>query len=87
MKQADGIQTKQTSASGTESVNVLCVSTLYTGCVEWTWFGHALLLGLGTAMCINLHADHMYLVGSEEGKIYKCSKAFKDHYLEVYHVR
>ena len=65
-------------------------------CCMWSWNlwvvfdGHGFttpLLGLGTAMCNNLHADHMYLVGSEEGKIYKCSKAFKDRYMDVYHVR
>lgn len=38
----------------------------------------------GTAICVSPHADHMYIVGTEEGKIYKCSKAYKDHYLDIY---
>ena len=45
------------------------------------------ILGSGTAICVNPHADHLYIVGTEEGKIYKCSKAYKDHYLNIYEVR
>ena len=43
-------------------------------------------VGSGTAICVSPHADHMYIVGTEEGKIYKCSKAYKDHYLDIYDV-
>lgn len=32
-------------------------------------------------------ADHLFLVGSEEGTIYKCSKAYTSHFLDIYEVR
>ena len=43
-------------------------------------------IGSATAICVSPHADHLYIVGTEEGKIYKCSKSYKDHYLDVYNV-
>ena len=30
--------------------------------------------------------DHLFLVGSEEGAIYKCSKAYTSHFLDIYQV-
>jgi dynein intermediate chain 1 len=36
-----------------------------------------------TCLCVSPHADHLYLVGTEEGKIFKCSKVYKDQYLDV----
>ena len=86
VKQSDGVQAQQTSELATEIQ--MCHMRLCYGCTVFNGCGLVTpILGLGTAMCVNLHADHMYLVGSEEGKIYKCSKAFKDRYTEVYHVR
>jgi dynein intermediate chain 1 len=53
--------------------------------------------GLAGGMCFdfNKYEDHLYLVGTEEGLIHLCSKAFsgqyletyKDHYLAVYAVK
>lgn len=43
-------------------------------------------IGSATAVCVSPHTDHLYIVGTEEGKIYKCSKSYKDHYLDVYNV-
>jgi dynein intermediate chain 1, axonemal len=53
--------------------------------------------GLAGGMCFdfNKHEKHLYLVGTEEGLIHLCSKAFsgqyletyKDHYLAVYAVK
>ncbi len=48
------------------------MSTLYTGS--------------GTAIGFSPFVDHLFLVGSEEGQIYKCSKAYTTHYLDVYKV-
>lgn len=42
--------------------------------------------GSCTAICVNPHVDHLYLVGTEEGKVFKCSKVYKDHYLDIYEV-
>jgi len=46
----------------------------------------ASLSGLAGGMCFDFHpsAEHMFIVGTEEGKIYKCSKAYSGQYLEVY---
>ena len=42
--------------------------------------------GSGTAVGFNPSADHLFLVGTEEGLIYKCSKAYTSHFLDIYHV-
>lgn len=59
----------------------------------------AFLYGLAGGMCFdfNPHAgsEHLFLVGTEEGQIHLCSKAYsgqylesyKDHYLAVYAVK
>jgi dynein intermediate chain 1 len=41
-------------------------------------------LGCGTCLDFNKQHDHLFLVGTEEGKIYKFSKAYNNQYLEVY---
>ncbi|XP_064391990.1 LOW QUALITY PROTEIN: dynein axonemal intermediate chain 1-like [Halichondria panicea] len=41
-------------------------------------------LSSGTAIGFSPFVDHLFLVGSEEGQIYKCSKAYTTHYLDVY---
>ncbi|XP_065920328.1 dynein intermediate chain 2, ciliary-like [Dysidea avara] len=38
----------------------------------------------GTAFDFNTMQDHLYIVGTEDGKLYKCSKAYSTHYLDVY---
>ncbi len=30
--------------------------------------------------------EHLFLVGSEDGRIYKCSKAYTSQFLQVYQV-
>ena len=55
------------------------------------------LYGLAGGMCFdfNRYSDHLFLVGTEEGQIHLCSKAYsgqyletyKDHYLAVYAVK
>lgn len=44
------------------------------------------LSGLAGGCCFdfNRHSEHLFLVGTEEGKIHKCSKAYSGQYLETY---
>jgi dynein intermediate chain 1 len=46
------------------------------------------LTGLASGTCFDFNAlpghDHLFLVGTEEGKIHKCSKAYAGQYLETY---
>ena len=44
------------------------------------------LSGLAGGCCFdfNRHSDHLFIVGTEEGKIHKCSKAYSGQYLETY---
>ena len=44
------------------------------------------LYGLAGGMCFdfNKFKDHLFLVGTEEGKIHLCSKAYSGQYLETY---
>lgn len=46
----------------------------------------AFLYGLAGGMCFdfNQFQDHLFLVGTEEGKIHLCSKAYSGQYLETY---
>ena len=46
----------------------------------------AFLYGLAGGMCFDFNPfdDHMFLVGTEEGKIHLCSKAYAGQYLETY---
>ena len=48
----------------------------------------AFLYGLAGGMCFdfNKFEDHLFLVGTEEGKIHLCSKAYSGQYLETYDV-
>lgn len=39
--------------------------------------------GSGTCVGFNPFLDHLFLVGSESGHIYKCSKAYTKHFLDV----
>ncbi|CEM05256.1 unnamed protein product [Vitrella brassicaformis CCMP3155] len=41
-------------------------------------------LGGGTCFDFNKFSSHLFLVGTEEGKIHKCSKAYSGQYLETY---
>lgn len=45
-----------------------------------------LIHGLAGGMCFdfNTFMDHLFLVGTEEGKIHLCSKAYSGQYLETY---
>jgi dynein intermediate chain 1, axonemal len=44
------------------------------------------LSGLAGGCCFdfNKHNEHLFIVGTEEGKIHKCSKAYSGQYLEVW---
>jgi len=44
------------------------------------------LFGLAGGCCFDFspHSSHLFLVGTEEGKIHKCSKAYNTEYLETY---
>eukprot|EP00931_Biecheleriopsis_adriatica_P115177 TRINITY_DN909_c0_g1_i3.p1 TRINITY_DN909_c0_g1~~TRINITY_DN909_c0_g1_i3.p1 ORF type:complete len:689 (+),score=169.86 TRINITY_DN909_c0_g1_i3:48-2069(+) len=44
------------------------------------------LAGLAGGLCFDFNAqsEHLFLVGTEEGRIHKCSKAFSGQYLETY---
>lgn len=44
------------------------------------------LSGLAGGCCFsfNKHSEHLFIVGTEEGKIHKCSKAYSGQYLETY---
>jgi len=44
------------------------------------------LVGLAGGCCIdfNKQTEHLFLVGTEEGRIHKCSKAYNSQYLETY---
>mmetsp|Transcript_22365 Transcript_22365/g.26943 ORF Transcript_22365/g.26943 Transcript_22365/m.26943 type:complete len:668 (+) Transcript_22365:178-2181(+) len=39
----------------------------------------------GCSFDFNKTSDHLFVVGTEEGKIHKCSKAYNSQYLETYH--
>ena len=47
------------------------------------------LTGLAGGCCFdfNRKAEHLFIVGTEEGKIHKCSKSYSGQYLETYEVR
>ena len=42
--------------------------------------------GLEAGVCVdfNRHSDHLFIVGTEEGHIHKCSKAYSGQYLQSY---
>merc|ERR1712100_645470 len=44
------------------------------------------LTGLAGGCCFdfNKRSDHLFIVGTEEGMIHKCSKAYSGQYLETY---
>ena len=44
------------------------------------------LSGLAGGCCFdfNKHNEHLFIVGTEEGKVHKCSKAYSGQYLETY---
>lgn len=41
-------------------------------------------LGSGTCFAFNDDADHLFLVGTEEGQIHKCSRAYSSKFLHTY---
>nr|XP_033791463.1 dynein intermediate chain 1, axonemal [Geotrypetes seraphini] len=42
------------------------------------------VIGCGTSFAFHKQKDHLFLVGTEEGKIHKCSKAYSSHFLETF---
>ena len=59
---------------------------LVTGQKEGEIEDDTALVGLAGGMCFdfNQFIEHLFLVGTEEGKIHKCSKAYSGQYLETY---
>ena len=43
-----------------------------------------MLSGGGTAFDFHVDKDYLYLVGSEEGKLHVCSKAYSSTFLDTY---
>jgi WD40 repeat protein len=41
-------------------------------------------VGCGTSFDFNTHQDYLFIVGTEEGKIHKCSKLYSNQYLDTY---
>uniref|UniRef100_A0A6I8NLR2 Dynein axonemal intermediate chain 1 n=1 Tax=Ornithorhynchus anatinus TaxID=9258 RepID=A0A6I8NLR2_ORNAN len=41
-------------------------------------------IGCGTSFDFHKEIDYLFLVGTEEGKIYKCSKSYSNQYLDTY---
>ncbi|XP_030048711.1 dynein axonemal intermediate chain 1 isoform X2 [Microcaecilia unicolor] len=42
------------------------------------------VIGCGTSFAFHKQKDYLFLVGTEEGKIHKCSKAYSSHFLETF---
>ncbi|XP_044299943.1 dynein axonemal intermediate chain 1 [Varanus komodoensis] len=42
-------------------------------------------IGCGTAFDFHKKIDYLFLVGTEEGKIYKCSKSYSSQFLDIFH--
>ena len=40
--------------------------------------------GCGTCFDFNKHQDYLFIVGTEEGKIHKCSKSYNNQFLDTY---
>ena len=53
---------------------------------EGPYSTHLKSLGCGTAMDFHKSIDYLFLVGTEEGKIHKCSKAYSSKYLSTFDV-
>jgi dynein intermediate chain 1 len=45
--------------------------------------------GLAGGCCFDFNptSDHLFVVGTEEGTLHKCSKAYNSQYLETYEAR
>nr|XP_020652092.1 dynein intermediate chain 1, axonemal [Pogona vitticeps] len=41
--------------------------------------------GCGTSFDFHKKIDYLFLVGTEEGKIYKCSKSYSSQFLDIFH--
>ncbi|CAF4819489.1 unnamed protein product, partial [Rotaria socialis] len=42
-------------------------------------------LGCGTCFDFNKQQDYLFIVGTEEGKIHKCSKSYNNQYLDTFY--
>ncbi|XP_074651802.1 dynein intermediate chain 2, ciliary-like [Tubulanus polymorphus] len=40
--------------------------------------------GCGTAFDFHKHTDYLFLVGTEEGRVHKCSKAYSSQFLDIF---
>lgn len=71
--------------SNLEFSDVMQLKLASTG-VEAQSEDEASLCGLAGGCCFdfNKQSEHLFVVGTEEGKIHKCSKAYNSQYLETY---
>mmetsp|Transcript_24088 Transcript_24088/g.57176 ORF Transcript_24088/g.57176 Transcript_24088/m.57176 type:complete len:706 (-) Transcript_24088:55-2172(-) len=53
---------------------------------EWDAEEETSLCGLAGGCCFdfNKHSEHLFVVGTEEGRIHKCSKAYNSQYLDTF---
>ena len=42
------------------------------------------IVGCGTCFDFNKHQDYLFIVGTEEGKIHKCSKSYSNQFLDTF---
>ncbi|XP_053911238.1 dynein axonemal intermediate chain 1 isoform X2 [Cuculus canorus] len=52
--------------------------------VQWQEGLQLQMLGCGTSFDFHKKIDYLFLVGTEEGKIYKCSKYYSSQFLDVF---
>uniref|UniRef100_A0A7N6FJZ2 Dynein, axonemal, intermediate chain 1, paralog 2 n=1 Tax=Anabas testudineus TaxID=64144 RepID=A0A7N6FJZ2_ANATE len=52
--------------------------------VKYTYQNKSCVASCGTSFDFHKQIDYLFLVGTEEGKIYKCSKTYSSQFLETY---
>jgi hypothetical protein len=52
--------------------------------IKWLLYNEFKGLAGGCCFDFNAHSEHLLVLGTEEGKIHKCSKAYSGQYLETY---
>uniref|UniRef100_A0A3Q3E3Q6 Dynein axonemal intermediate chain 1 n=1 Tax=Labrus bergylta TaxID=56723 RepID=A0A3Q3E3Q6_9LABR len=62
--------------------NIICI--IYVLDASCPLVAFSSLLACGTSMDFHKQIDYLFLVGTEEGKIHKCSKTYSRQYLETY---
>uniref|UniRef100_A0A670ZRV9 Dynein axonemal intermediate chain 1 n=1 Tax=Pseudonaja textilis TaxID=8673 RepID=A0A670ZRV9_PSETE len=54
-------------------------------CLICNFFFSVCQTGCGTSFDFHKKIDYLFLVGTEEGKIYKCSKTYSSQFLDIFH--